>query len=58
MLTYQNVLVTGTTTNEKGEVSALEVQVTPEQAQKIQYAQLNGELAVSLFTAWLLRGIA
>lgn len=48
VLTYQNVLVTGTTTNEKGEVSALEVQVTPEQAQKIQYAQLNGELAVSL----------
>ena len=48
VLTYQNVQVTNTTLNEKGDVVGLEVQVTPEQAQKIQYAQLNGELSVSL----------
>ncbi len=48
VITYQNVQVTSTKVNEKGDVTGLEVQVTPDQAQKIQYAQLNGELAVSL----------
>lgn len=48
VVTYQNIKVTNTYLNDNGEVTGLEVQVTPEQAQKIQYAQLNGELSVSL----------
>lgn len=48
VVTYQNVLVTGTYSDSDGSVTGLEVQVTPEQAQKIQYAQSNGSLSVSL----------
>lgn len=48
VMTYQDVLVTSTYVDDNGAVTGLEVQVTPEQAQKIQYAQINGELSVSL----------
>lgn len=48
VITYQNIQVTNTYKNDNGQVSGLEVQVTPEQAQQIQYAALNGELSVSL----------
>lgn len=48
VLTYQNIQVTNTILNDDGDIIGLEVQVTPEQAQKIQYAQLNGDLSVSL----------
>ena len=48
VITYQNIQVTNTYLNDNGDVVGLEVQVTPEQAQYIQYAQLNGELSVSL----------
>lgn len=48
VMTYQDIQVTNTTKNSSGDITGLEVQVTPEQAQLIQFAQLNGTLAVSL----------
>lgn len=48
VMTFQNVKVTNTYVDVDGNVTGLEVEVTPEQAQKIQYAQINGELSVSL----------
>ena len=48
VFTYQNVLVTNTYTDADGSITGLEIQVTPEQAQKIQYAQINGTLNASL----------
>ena len=48
VMTYQKVKVTSTYVDVDGNVTGLEIEVTPEQAQKIQYAQLNGDLSVSL----------
>lgn len=48
VLTYQNVQVMNTYIDVDGNVTGLEVEVTPSQAQKIQYAQINGGLSVSL----------
>lgn len=48
VMTFQSVRVTNTYVDVDGNVTGLEVEVTPEQAQKIQYAQINGELSVSL----------
>lgn len=48
VLTYQNISVTNTYTDVDGIVTGLEVQVSPAQAQKITFAQLNGDLTVSL----------
>jgi len=48
VMTYQNVKVTSAYVDVDGNVTGLEVEVTPAQAQKIQYAQINGELSVSL----------
>ena len=48
VFTYQNVLVTNTYTDADGSITGLEIQVTPEQAQKIQYAQINGTLNASV----------
>ena len=48
VLTFQNVLVTNTYTDVDGFLTGLEVQVTPDQAQKIVYAQINGELSIAL----------
>lgn len=48
VMTFQNVKVTNTYVDVDGNVTGLEVEVTPSQAQKIQYAQINGELSVSL----------
>lgn len=48
VLTYQNIKVTNTSVDADGAVVGLEVQVTPAQAQKIAFAQLNGDLSVSL----------
>lgn len=48
VLTYQNIDVSNIYVDDEGAVTGLEVSVTPEQSQKIVYAQLNGELAISL----------
>lgn len=48
VMTYQKILVTDTYVDVDGNITGIEVQVTPEQAQKIQYAQINGELSISL----------
>lgn len=48
VMTYQNIQVTNTNKDSNGNVTAVEVQVTPDQAQKIEFAQLNGELAIAL----------
>ena len=47
-MTYQNILVTGVKSNSSGDTTGLEVEVTPEQAQQIQYAESNGNLSVTL----------
>ena len=48
VMTYQNILVTSTYKDADGKVIGLEVQVTPKQAQQIQYAQLNGTISATL----------
>lgn len=48
VMTFQDIKVTDTYVDVDGNVTGLEVEVTPDQAQKIQYAQINGELSVSL----------
>ena len=48
VITYQNILVTDVRTGSSGEVSSLEIEVTPTQAQQIQYAAANGSLSVTL----------
>ena len=48
VMTYQNILVTGVKSNSSGDTTGLEVEVTPEQAQQIQYAESNGNLSVTL----------
>jgi len=48
VLTFQNILVTNVYTDIDGFITGLEVQVTPDQAQKVVYAQINGELSISL----------
>lgn len=47
-ITYQNIEVSNIYVDEDNEVNGLEVSVTPEQAQKIVYAQINGQLSVAL----------
>lgn len=47
-LTYQNIEVSNVYIDEDNEINGLEVSVTPEQAQKIVYAQINGQLSVAL----------
>lgn len=48
VLTFQNILITNVYTDIDGFPTGLEIQVKPEQAQKIVYAQLNGELSIAL----------
>ncbi len=48
VMTYQNVLVTSVKKNSSGDITGLEVEVTPEQAQQIQYAESNGNLSITL----------
>ena len=48
VLTYQKVEVSNIYTDDDGNVTGLEVVVTPKQAQKIVYAQLIGQISVSL----------
>lgn len=48
VLTYQKVEVSNIYTDDDGNVTGLEVVVTPKQAQKIVYAQLKGQISVSL----------
>lgn len=48
VMTYQNVLVTGVTQGSSGDISGLEIEVTPTQAQQILYAEGNGSLSVTL----------
>lgn len=48
VMTFQKVKVTNVYIDVDGNVTGLEIEVTPEQAQKIQYAQINGQLAITL----------
>lgn len=48
VLTYQKVEVSNIYTDDDGNVTGLEIVVTPKQAQKIVYAQLKGQISVSL----------
>lgn len=48
VLTYQKIAVTNIVKDSDKRVTGIEVQVTPHQAQKIEYAQLNGSISVSL----------
>lgn len=48
VITFQKVTVTNVNKNSDGEVIGIEVEVTPEQAQKIAYAQANGTLSLAL----------
>ena len=48
VMTYQNILVTDVKKNSSGDITGLEIEVTPEQAQQIQYAESNGNISVTL----------
>ena len=48
VMTYQNILVTNVNKGSSGNISSLEIEVTPEQAQKIQFAQSNGTITITL----------
>lgn len=48
VLTYQKIMVTNVLKDGDKNLTGIEVQVTPKQAQKIQYANLNGSLSISL----------
>ena len=48
VLTFQNLLITNISHDENNNISAIELQVTPQQAQVIAYGQANGELSLSL----------
>lgn len=48
VLTYQKINVTNVVMDNDKVVTGIEIQVTPEQAQKIEYAQLNGTLSIAL----------
>lgn len=50
VITYQKINVTNVVKDSDGNPTGIEVQVTPEQAQKIQYAELNGTISVSLLS--------
>ena len=48
VLTYQKVNITNVLYDNDKMVKGIEIQVTPEQAQKIEYARLNGTLSIAL----------
>lgn len=48
VLTYQKIEVSDIYRDDDGSINGLEVVVTPSQAQKIVYAQLKGQISVSL----------
>lgn len=48
VFTYQTITVTNLYKDVDGVITGIEVRVTPEQAQKIVYAQANGEIHISL----------
>lgn len=48
VLTFQNLLITNISHDDNGNITAIELQVTPQQAQVIAYGQANGELSLSL----------
>lgn len=50
VMTYQKISVTDVIQDSDGNATGIEIQVTPAQAQKIEYAQLNGNISVSLLS--------
>lgn len=48
VLTYQKVAVTNVLKDGDNKISGIEVQVTPDQAQKIEYAIQNGNISITL----------
>lgn len=50
VMTYQKINVTEVIKDSDGNPTGIEIQVTPAQAQKIEYAELNGNISVSLLS--------